>query len=154
MIWYSEQQSTVELSTFGYEFVAFRTGHDMVQPMLYNLSMMVIPISGEEIFFSKNEAVWKSDIWTDVNLKNKHVSICFHSIHEAVANQIMNVYFVMGKNNLDGCLTTLMSVMKNTVRSDQSTKNPHTSLHTYAKTYQKLHGRRSTWHQMANRPAD
>ena len=33
-------------------------------------------------------------------------------------------------------------------------KNPHTSLHTYAKTNQKLHGRRSTWHQMANRPAD
>ena len=26
-------------------------------------------------------------------------------------------------------------------RSDQSINNPHTSLHTYAKTYQKLHGR-------------
>ena len=41
-----------------------------------------------------------------------------------------------------------------TVCSDQSINQPHTSLHAYAKTYQKLRGRRSTWHEMANRPAD
>ena len=36
-----------------------------------------------------------------------------------------------------------------------SQKNhPHTRLHTYAKTYQKLHGKISTSHQMTNRPAN
>ena len=39
-------------------------------------------------------------------------------------------------------------------RSDQSTNHQHTSLHTYAKKYQKIHGKISTSHQIANRPAN
>ena len=41
-----------------------------------------------------------------------------------------------------------------TFRSDQSTKHPHTSLHTYAKTYQNIQEKITTLHQMANRPVN
>ena len=55
---------------------------------------------------------------------------------------------------VEDTIWNLLGRLSPTVHSDQSTNNPHTSLHTYEKTYQKLHGKRTTWHQMANRPAD
>ena len=41
-----------------------------------------------------------------------------------------------------------------TFRLYQSSKHTHTSLHSYAKTYQTIQGKKTTSHQMANRPVD
>ena len=48
----------------------------------------------------------------------------------------------------------LYSLQVSTFCSDQSTKTHIQAYIRTQKTYQKLHGRRSTWHRMANRPAD
>ncbi len=44
--WYSKRQSTIEIGTFGAEFVAMKRGIDILQQISYELLMMGIPIDG------------------------------------------------------------------------------------------------------------
>ena len=45
-------------------------------------------------------------------MTSSYMYICFHDVCEAVSGQIMCLVFVKVKNNLDGCLTNMISVMK------------------------------------------
>ena len=44
--WLSKKQTTVETSVFGAEFVAMKTGVDILRGIRYKLRMMGVPISG------------------------------------------------------------------------------------------------------------
>ena len=51
IIWYSKQQNTVEMSTFGSEFIAAKTATEIIQALRYKLRIMCIQIDGPTICF-------------------------------------------------------------------------------------------------------
>jgi len=55
--WYSKQQNTVELSTFGSEFVSLKIAMEMNCAMCYKLHMMGVPIAGPTNMFGDNKSV-------------------------------------------------------------------------------------------------
>ena len=102
----------MESSTFGSNFVALGTAHDIVRSMRYKLIIVGIPIDREANLFSDNEVVWKNASWPDATLTNKHMSVCFHAVQGEIDTWIMPVGFVKGRNNLAGYLLKMMSGMK------------------------------------------
>ncbi len=78
VIWYSKRQNTVEISTFGSEFVAMRVSVELVESLRYK-RMFGIPIEGPTNVFCDNKAVTKNAIHPESRtLKKKHNSIAYH----------------------------------------------------------------------------
>ena len=91
IIWYSKRQNTVEASTFGSEFIAMRTGLEMVEGLRYKLRMFGVPIDGPANIYCDNEGVVKNTTMPESTLKKKHVAICYHRIREASAAGIIRI---------------------------------------------------------------
>ena len=67
--------------------------------------MFGIPLDGPANVFCDNEAVYRNAAFVESKLKQKHNSICFHLVHEAVAAGKMVVFKVDRKENLVVLLT-------------------------------------------------
>ena len=91
IVWYSKRQNTVEISTFGSEFIAMRMAVEHIEALHYKLGMFGIPIEGPTNVFCDNEAVFKSTTIPESTLKKKYNSICYHCCREAVAAKVMRV---------------------------------------------------------------
>ena len=89
--WFSKRQNTVEMSTFGSEFIAIKTAVEHIEALRYTLRMFGIPIEGPTNVFCDNEAVFKNTSIPDSTLKKKRTSICYHWAREAVATCMMQV---------------------------------------------------------------
>ena len=107
--WYSKKQPTVEVSTFGAEFVAMRIGVEMVKALRYKLRMFGIPIEGPTNVFCDNEAVTQNTQVPESTLKRKHHSIAYHLCREAVAAKIIRVAFEGTTTNLADLFTKLLT---------------------------------------------
>jgi hypothetical protein len=57
IVWYSKRQNTVEVATFGSEFVALRIYKELIDAMCYKLRMFGVPIDGPANVFSDNHGV-------------------------------------------------------------------------------------------------
>ena len=99
IIWISKRQNTVEISTFGSEFVAMRTLVETLIGLQYKLRMFGLPLEGPCNVFYDNEFVTNASMIADVTLKKKHVSISYHQAREAVAAQIMLVFYKRSATN-------------------------------------------------------
>ena len=91
IVWYSKRQNTVEMSTFGSEFIAMKTAVEQVESLQYKLRMFGVPLEGPTNMFCDNEAVFKNTSMPDSTLKKKHTSICYHCCREAVASHTVRV---------------------------------------------------------------
>ena len=107
--WYSKKQPTVEVSTFGAEFVAMRIGVELVKALRYKLRMFGIPIEGSTNVFCNNESVTQNTIVPESTLKRKHHSIAYHLCREAVAAKIIRVAFEGTKTNLADLFKKLLA---------------------------------------------
>jgi hypothetical protein len=85
ILWHSKRQNTVESSTFGSEFVALQMAVDMIEGLRYKLRMMGIPLDRSTSVFCDNEGMVKNTTAPESPLKKKHVAICYHRCHEALA---------------------------------------------------------------------
>jgi hypothetical protein len=56
VMWHSQRQNTVKMSTFGSEFVALWAACDMIVALRYKLQMFGIPLDGAACVFCDN---WK-----------------------------------------------------------------------------------------------
>ena len=83
--WFSKRQNTVEMSTYGSEFIAMKIAEEHMEALRYKLRMFGIPMEGPTNVFCDNEAVFKNTSIPDSTLKKKHTSICYHRAREAVA---------------------------------------------------------------------
>jgi hypothetical protein len=81
--WYSKQQNTVELLTFGSEFIAMRIAMEQVEGLRYKLQMMGIPIDGPANVYCDNQSVFKNCSVPETTLKKKHNAIAYHRTREA-----------------------------------------------------------------------
>ena len=100
----------MESSTFGSEFVALRTGTEMIKALRYKLRMMGIPIDGSTSVFCDNKSVVTSSSVPESTLSKKHLGICYHAVRESVAAKIIRICHIDGKSNLADCLTKLLTV--------------------------------------------
>ena len=105
ILWYSKQQSTIESSTFGSEFVALRICSELIISLRYKLRMFGIPVIGPANVFCDNESVYNNATRVSAQLRKKHNSICFHRVRECVASGILFVHKVDSKHNLADLLT-------------------------------------------------
>ena len=85
IVFFSKKQATVEVSTFGSEFIASRIAIEMIESLRYKLRMFGVPLNGPTNMFMDNEAVYKSASIPESTLKKKHLSIAYHRCREAVA---------------------------------------------------------------------
>jgi hypothetical protein len=83
--WLSQKQPTIELSVFGAEFVVMKLGMEALRGIRYNLRMMSIPIVGPTYVYGDNMSVINITQWPESTLKKKNLSICYHTVREAVA---------------------------------------------------------------------
>jgi hypothetical protein len=82
--WYSKQQSTIESSVFGSEFVALKTGMKKSHGLPYKLSMMGIPVTGPTFTFGDNVLGIFNTSAPESTLRKKSNSICYHACQELV----------------------------------------------------------------------
>jgi hypothetical protein len=106
--WYSKQQNTAELATFGSKFIALRQAIDLVEGLRYKLRMMGIPIDNAMSIYCNNEAVVKSTTAPESTLKKKHNAICYHRSCEAQAAGHIRVGKILGTNNRADAFTKVI----------------------------------------------
>ena len=112
IIWFSKKQNNVESSTFGAEFIAAKTGLEIVNGLIYKLRMLGVPLEGPARFFCDNEAVVKSGSYPEITLRKKTVSIAFHQIREAVASSKILLYYEKSSSNIADLFTKSLSKYK------------------------------------------
>ena len=87
--WFSKRQNTVEASTFGAEFIATHTCLEAVEGLWFKLSMFGIPVEGPTDMMCDNNSVVNNLQHPESILSKKHLSICYHRAHEAVAHGVI-----------------------------------------------------------------
>ena len=84
-MFFSKKQNTVEISTFGSEFIASRIAIELIESLRYKLRMFGVPLQGPTNLFMDNEAVYQNTSVPESTLKKKHLSCAYHRCREAVA---------------------------------------------------------------------
>ena len=77
----------------------------MISSFWYKIQICGISLDGPANVFCHNEAVYHNDAFVESKFKQKHNSICFHLVREAVAAEKMVVFKVDGKENIADLLT-------------------------------------------------
>jgi hypothetical protein len=78
ILWYTKQQSTVEMSLFGSEFCALKTAVEMIKGLRYKLRMMGVEIDCPTQVRVDNQLVVKNSSLPESTLKKKSHSIAYH----------------------------------------------------------------------------
>ena len=105
---FSKRQNAAEAATFGSEIIAARIAKEKIQALLYKLRMMGIPIAGPAQMFVDNNSVVTSVSTPESRLKKKHLSICYHSVREAIAAGIIQVSWIASTENLADLCTKIL----------------------------------------------
>ena len=82
---------------------------EMVQALVYKLTMFGVSLQEETRVFCDNMSVVNSGTRPDCRLKEKHNSIAFHKIREAVVAGEILVYYEKSETNLADLLTKVLS---------------------------------------------
>jgi hypothetical protein len=112
IIWYSKSQKTVETSTFGAEFIALKTGTELIKSLCYKLRMMGVPLEGPANVLVDNDSVVKNSTIPSSTLQKKHNSICYHFVREAVAARYIRIAYIPSAENLADILTKPVGASK------------------------------------------
>ena len=103
--WVSKRQKTVESSTYGSELVAARIATDHIVEYRYKLRMLGVPTTGPSTLLGDNKSVILSATLPSSTLKQKHNSIAYHRIREAIAASILRFAHIPSDQNLADLLT-------------------------------------------------
>ena len=109
VIFYSKKQNTVEVSTFGAEFVAMRTAVEMIEALRIKLRYFGVPVEGPTDVFCDNQSVFNNVSTPESTLKKKHLGICYHRCREAVAAEVIRVAKEHTSTNLADLFTKCLS---------------------------------------------
>lgn len=111
-MWHSKRQNSVEVSTFGSEFIALKNAIELVMGLRYKIRMFGIPIEGPTNIFCDNEAVYKNASQPDSTLSKKQHSIAYHFCREKVASGVCRLAKENTKTNLADVFTKTMNKPK------------------------------------------
>ena len=99
IICYSNNQSTVESSRFGSEFISLRIATEIIELLRYKLRMFGVPIDGSADVFCDNQSVITNVSIPSSVLNKKHNFICYHRVREAHTSSTMQVGWILGEYN-------------------------------------------------------
>ena len=105
VIWFSKRQNTVEMSTFGSEFIAMKIAMEMIEGLRYKLRMFGVPLDGPANVFGDNQSVISNASVPESPLKKKHVAICYHRVREACASGAIRIAKEDTESNLSDIFT-------------------------------------------------
>ncbi len=83
--WYSKMQPTIEKCTFGVEFVAMKTGIEVLLEIWYKLHMMSIPIDGATHIYGDTLSLINNSSKVESILKKKNNAACYYTLCESIA---------------------------------------------------------------------
>jgi hypothetical protein len=113
IIWYSKKQGTIETSVFGAEFVAMKTGFEVVRGLRYKLRMLGIALDEPAYCYGDNMSVIHNTQKPESTLKKKSNSICYHYCREAIAmGEMMTAHIRSEDNPADICTKLIPGGMK------------------------------------------
>jgi hypothetical protein len=107
--WYSKRQNTVELSTFGSEFVAMKIAIKMNNAIRSKLRMVGVPIEGATNLFGASASVIRNVLHPELMLSKRHNLIAYHKCREACACGLKRVAHEPGKANFLGGLNKILT---------------------------------------------
>ncbi len=110
--WISKRQKTVETSTYRSELVASRMATDAIIAVRYNLCMLGVAIDGPALLLGDNRSVVLSATLPSSTLKQRHNSIAYHRVREAIACAILQFVHVDSTANLADVLTKPLPSLK------------------------------------------
>ena len=81
---YSKKQATVEIVTYGSEFVAAKTAREQIMNIRQTLRYLRAPIGKKSILFGDNRSVITSATLPDSTITKCHNFSAFHRVREAI----------------------------------------------------------------------
>jgi hypothetical protein len=109
IVWHSKKQNSIETSTFGSEFMALKTGVELLEALRYKLRMMGVPIEGYTQVKVDNMSVVNNTSVPESTLKKKSNSIAFHYVRSKCAADVCRISYESTKTNLADMLTKAQS---------------------------------------------
>ena len=103
--WYSKKQATVEIATYGSEFVAAKTVTERIMVIRQTLRYLGAPITTKSYVFGDNRSVVTSATLPHSTLTKMHNIIAFHRVREAIAAKLMAFYWIQSAYNLSDMLS-------------------------------------------------
>ena len=103
--WYSMKQATVEMATYGSEFVAVKTATAQIMDMRYTLRNLGVPIKSNSYMFGDNRSVVTSATLLHSTLSKRHNILAFHRIREAIAAKIIDFHWLQSEYNFSDMLS-------------------------------------------------
>ena len=98
--WFCKRQATVEVATFGSEFVAARIAVDQIIDIRNTLRYLGVPILGKSYLFGDNKSVITNSTLPHSQLNKRHNALSYHRVREAVAcKDLLGFYHISGKHN-------------------------------------------------------
>jgi hypothetical protein len=97
--WYSKRQGTVEVATYGSEFVAARIATDQIIDIRTTLRYLGIPIRAKTYMFGDNQSVVTSSTLPHSLLNKRHNALSYHRVREAIAAKILGFFHIRSKSN-------------------------------------------------------
>ena len=98
--WYSKKQSTVEIATYGSEFVAAKTATEQIVDIRQTLRYLGAPIGVKSFLFGDNRSAVMSATLPHSTLTKRHNILAFHRVREAIAAKLMTFYWIQSAYNL------------------------------------------------------
>ena len=109
IVWYSKKQNAVETSSFGSEFMALKTGVELLEGLVYKLQMMGVPIEGYCHTCVDNMSVVNNSSVPESVLRKKSNSIAYHYVRSKCAEDLLRITYENTKTNLADILTKVQS---------------------------------------------
>ena len=91
IIWFIKKQNTVQAAAFVRKLVSSRICKDLIVELGYKLQMFGVRLEGPAYFFCDNRGFVKNMSIPESVPHKKHNTMSYHSVHEAVAANILQI---------------------------------------------------------------
>ena len=105
VLWESKRQSSVQLSTYGAEFVALKRAITIAEDMRYTLRSMGVEVKNPTVVFEDNQSVCISSTNPGTTLNHKNVALAYHYVREHQANKVVEIVKIPGVDNYADAFT-------------------------------------------------
>jgi len=105
IIWLSKKQNSIETSSFGSEFMALKTGVELLEGLIFKLQMMGVPVEGYCDTCVDNMLVVNNTSVPESVLKKKSNSIAYHFVRSKCAQDVLRITYENTKTNFADILT-------------------------------------------------
>ena len=95
----------METATYGSEFVAAKTGTELIMDIRQTLRYFGAPIATKSFLFGGNRSVVTSATLLHSSLTKRHNILAFHRVREAITAKLMAFYWIQSTYNLGDMLS-------------------------------------------------